>query len=157
MSGGAYEDTGGAGQMPGRGMNDQALLDTAVRIEERREPQHRRTILWVFLLEVAILAIMVAVALGAWVEQRNLLERVEAQNDAQLLAIEENRQAAMRSDAAFDRVLVSIGDRIVPKAEVRQLQRSTERLRRTVVVLSAQVAALNQALRRAGLESAGGG
>ena len=66
----------------------------ALKPLERREAQHRRTILWVFLLEVAILAIMVAVALGAWVEQRNLLERVEAQNEAQLLGIEENRQAA---------------------------------------------------------------
>ena len=95
--------------------------------------------------------VILAFGFGAWIELRNLLEGVEEQNYAQLVAIEENRQAALRSDAGQDRILTSIGDRLVPKAEVVALQRQTRRLRRTVRDLRRSVQALNRALARSNL------
>ena len=95
--------------------------------------------------------LILAFGFGAWVELRNLLEGVEKQNDAQLIAIEENRQAALRSDAQQDRILLAIGDRLVPKAEVVRLHRQTRLLRRAIRDLRRSVVVLNVALARSNL------
>jgi hypothetical protein len=137
--------------MPERRVTDQVLTDTATRIEHSRKVSERRILLIIVAIQIAMFLLILAFGFGAWIELRSLLEGVEEQNNAQLIAIEENRQAALRSDAAQDRILIAIGDRLVPKAEVRQLDRQTRLLRRTVRDLRRSVQALNRALARSNL------
>jgi cell division protein FtsB len=129
----------------------QHLVDTAHRIEHRRQVSERRILIIIVAIQIAMFLLILAFGFGAWIELRSLLEGVEEQNTAQLVAIEENRQAALRADAAQDRILVAIGDRLVPRAEVKRLERQTRRLRRTVRELRRSVQALNRTLARSNL------
>jgi cell division protein FtsB len=132
-------------------MNHQDIVDTAQRIEHKRNVSERRILLIICAVQIIMFLLILAFGFGAWVELRNLLEGVEKQNDAQLIAIEDARQAALRADAQQDRILLAIGDRLVPKAEVRALDRQTRLLRRTVRDLRRSVNALNRALARSRL------
>jgi hypothetical protein len=150
MPNGTYAASGGAERVPEQ-VNHRDIVDTAARIEHHRKVSERRILLIIVGLQLAMFFTILAFGFGAWVELRSLLEGVEDQNNAQLVAIEENRQAALRSDAAQDRILLAIGDRLVPRAEVKRLERQTRRLRRTVRELRRSVQVLNRTLARSNL------
>ena len=141
--------------MPERRLNDQALQDTAARIETRKIEEERRTRWITFALILVLFLLNLVFYMVAVYRFGDVLDSQDEQLNQLQLAIEENRQAAVRSDAAFDRVLVSIGDRLVPRARVTALSRDVRNLTRETKQLQRQVRRLNALLARQ--VAAGGG
>jgi predicted PurR-regulated permease PerM len=117
------------------------IIETATRVEQHRREEIRRYVMLTLVIVTVLFLFALVSNLIAYQLLHGLIEDVEKQNSQQLVALEENRQAALRNDAAQDRILVSIGDRLVPRSEVRRLQSQ-------VVALRKQARTLRQSIRR---------
>ena len=134
--------------MPERRVNDQALQETAVRVEQNRLAAERRTRWITFALIIVLFLLNLVFYMVAVYRFGEVLDSQDEQLNQLQLAIEENRQAAMRAESGQDRILTSIGDRLVPKARVTALSRDVRRLTAETRQLQRQVRRLNVLLAR---------
>lgn len=125
------------------------IVQTAKRVEEKRRRDIARMVLLVIALQLLQFALILALGFGAFAELRH-------QNHDLEQLVEENRAVAAAEAAQQDRILMAIGDRLVPKAEVRHLDRQTAKLRHETKQLRKQVAKLNRILGRQGAAAGGG-
>ena len=133
-------------------VEDPQLLEAAEHIGSRTRRSWIKTALL-----VGLVCILIQLLIGLFLlyEMRELVGRVERQNVAQLIAIEEARAADAQDAAAQQKILARLGERIVPKSDILALEREVEQLQVVARNLRRAVRTLNQTLQEQGV--AGGG
>ena len=125
------------------------IVQTAKRVEEKRRRDIARMVLLVIALQLLQFALILALGFGAFAELRH-------QNHDLEQLVQENRAVAAEEAAQQDRILLAIGDRLVPKSEVRRLDKETRKLRHETKQLRQTVERLNRLLRQQGVAAGGG-
>ena len=138
--------------MSERPIEDPQLLEAAQHIGSRQRRSWIKTA-----LVVGLVCILIQLLIGLFLlyEMRELVGRVEKQNVAQFVAIEEARAADAQDAAAQQEILSRLENRIVPKSDILALEREVEQLQVITRNLRRAVRSLNQTLQEQGV--AGGG
>jgi cell division protein FtsB len=118
------------------------IVETATRLEQDRRRREHNTRLLTVLLVIALFLFAIISNLIAYHLIRGLIEDVERQNEQLAIAIDENRLIAAQNADRQDRILLAIGDRLVPKAEVKKLEAQVVALRKEAVKLRRAIADL---------------